>query len=63
MTGWEKNIVLFAETGKAGLCPNCGSEQVSFEEHIHNNRKSITFHCLSCGSSDHFDGALVKDDP
>ena len=58
MKGWENNAVLFVEQKKAGNCPICGSSNVKVEEHVGRVRKSLSFLCLDCGSSDHFDGCL-----
>lgn len=38
MKGWEKNVVLYAETHAAGACPVCGKNNVTVQEHISGNR-------------------------
>ncbi|MBQ9249767.1 MAG: hypothetical protein IJ179_05320 [Oscillospiraceae bacterium] len=62
MKGWENNVVSFAEKHDAGTCPKCGSTDVNVQEHRNGSRYSITFHCMSCGSWDHFDGFAPVDD-
>lgn len=49
MKGWEKNVVLYAETHAAGACPVCGKNNVTVQEHISGNRHSLTFRCRTAG--------------
>lgn len=63
MKGWEKNVVLYAETHAAGACPVCGKNNVTVQEHIFGSRHSLTFRCRDCGAGDHFDGAIPQKEP
>ena len=56
MKRWEKNVLLFGETGQPGRCPDCGSDRVRVEEFKEGHHYSISFLCEACKSSDHFDG-------
>ena len=56
MKGFEKNVVTYNTTGKAGDCPFCHGTNVIVEEH-HFGRRSLSFRCPDCGKGDHFDGA------
>ena len=58
---WEKNLILYHDTGSSGKCPKCKSEKVNIIKHSHGLRNSITFECKMCGSAEHFDGILRKD--
>ena len=57
---WTKNLITYCDSGKTGKCPKCDSEMVEVTEHIHGARKSLTFLCKVCKSSDHFDGVATK---
>lgn len=58
MTGWDKSVMEYAETGKVSKCPHCGSSQVKVEEHKGKYRDSLSFFCENCKKGAHFDGAL-----
>ena len=60
MKGWENNAMLYNQQKKAGSCPKCGSKDIKVEEYVRGIRKSISFLCKKCGSSDHFDGFTDK---
>lgn len=53
---WMNNLILYHDTGNAGKCPKCKSEEIEVTKHNHGSRTSVTFKCEKCGSSDHFDG-------
>ena len=54
--GWIKNLISYCDSHDVGKCPACGHDNVEVTEHVHGNRKSLTFVCKDCKSSDHFDG-------
>ena len=56
MKGWEINAVQLIENNNTGVCPDCGSSDIKVEEFVFGRRKSVSFLCNKCGSSDHFDG-------
>ena len=56
MKRWENNVVQYYKNKTCGVCPDCGSKNIKVEEHKTDIRKSISFLCMDCGSSDHFDG-------
>ena len=60
MNGWLQNLMLYTDTGKAGKCPFCNSDNVVVEEHNF-GRKSISFLCDNCKKGDHFDGIAEKE--
>jgi len=62
VTGWEKNAVGYNKHKQAGLCPKCGSDNVSVEENRNGQRQSISFLCNECGSGDHFDGFIADEE-
>ena len=62
MKGWEENAVKYWNTDDYGQCPKCGSHRIKAEKYIGIARDSVSFLCLDCGSSDHFDGVLKKGD-
>lgn len=53
---WMKNLISYSDTGNPGECPKCGSKKITVTEHKNTRKKSLTFLCNECGSSDHFDG-------
>jgi len=57
---WTKNLISFSNSKNAGNCPKCKSENVEATEHLHGNRKSVTFVCKDCNASIHFDGIATK---
>lgn len=57
MKGWINNLLNYEKTGKAGECPYCNSRSVKIETHGA-KRKSVTFTCLQCRKSEHFDGTV-----
>lgn len=61
MSKWIKNIELYFESGKAGKCPECGSDSVVVQEHRYGKRLSLTLSCKDCKSEDHIDGAVPDD--
>jgi transposase-like protein len=58
---WTNNLISYCDSGRVGKCPACNSENVKVNEHIHGKRKSLTFTCADCKSSDHFDGMTTKE--
>ena len=56
MMDWTKNLISYSVSEDAGKCPSCGSKDVEVNEYVNGNRKSLTFVCKNCKSSDHFDG-------
>lgn len=57
---WINNLISYCESGETGKCPACGSTHVNVEEYVHGTRKSLSFVCGMCKSSDHFDGVLSE---
>lgn len=53
---WTKNLISFIKNNDAGECPKCNSRKLEATEHLHGNRKSLTFACEVCKASIHFDG-------
>lgn len=53
---WIKNLISYSDSKAPGKCPVCGHDSVKVSEYIHGSRKSLTFVCENCNSSDHFDG-------
>lgn len=53
---WINNLITYTDSGQVGKCPECNSDSVKVVETKHGLRKSITFICEKCGSSNHFDG-------
>lgn len=57
MSKWIANLLSYEKDGEKGKCPACGSTNIKVEE-SGDKRRSVTFTCENCGSSDHFDGTL-----
>ena len=60
MKGWENNVVSYSTSRDAGACPKCGGKNVTAEEYLFGDRRSLTFICKDCGAFDHFDGFARK---
>jgi transcription elongation factor Elf1 len=60
MMDWIKNLISYSDSKSAGKCPVCGHDKIKVTEHVHGNRKSLTFICESCSASDHFDGMAAN---
>ena len=58
MSKWLDNLLSYEKQQIKGNCPCCNSSKVKVEEVTHNKRKSISFTCEDCHSSDHFDGFI-----
>ena len=58
---WTNNLISYCDSGDVGKCPACNSKNIKVSEHIHGQRKSLTFICNDCKSSVHFDGMAKKD--
>ena len=57
---WTKNLISYCNTGKAGQCPKCNSNNVAVEDLASEHRQSLTLTCKECGSWSHFDGIKEK---
>lgn len=57
---WVKNLISYSNSKNVGKCPKCNGENIEVTEHEHGNRKSLTFVCKDCKSSNHFDGLTTK---
>lgn len=58
-----ENLTSYRKTGKAGVCPRCGHDTISVDEHRISCSESDgayslswTMRCKNCGLSDHIDG-------
>lgn len=60
MMDWIKNLISYSESNDAGKCPSCGNKNIEVTEHLNGKRKSLTFVCKDCKSSDHFDGMSIN---
>ena len=58
---WINNLISYSDTKDTGKCPSCGSKDIGVHEYVNGNRKSLTFVCNNCNSSDHFDGMATND--
>lgn len=57
---WTDNIISYYNSGVPGLCPFCGSPNVKAQI-IESGRRSLNFHCSSCGKSAHVDGCIESE--
>lgn len=58
MTGWDKIVLNYNETGTLGKCPQCGAAALKAQRHINYYSESLTVQCDNCGASQHYDGCL-----
>lgn len=59
---WMDNLIAYYKNHMAGECPACGSRNIEVLEHKNGRRKSVTFVCKDCHSSEHFDGVSESAD-
>lgn len=60
MTGWDKIVLDYNETGVLGKCPECGALALEVQEHISEIRDSLTVRCKKCGRGEHYDGCTKQ---
>lgn len=56
---WINNLMSYTKNKNPGRCPSCGSDNIEVEE-MDIGRKSITFTCMDCKKTEHFDGLIEK---
>ena len=60
---FDNNYIMLFETGKAGICPRCGSAKLTAEEIVRGRHYGVFFTCPDCGAFDHADGRIEPDNP